>query len=99
MTHPLIKILQNCLDNCKTGSVCFRGVLQIGNTDIPIDTIGIGNLNGHNYDPEFLRELSRITGGRFTGVDEPLKLTSVIKHLLTYTPDAITQPQEGVIAL
>ena len=38
MTHPLIKILQNCLDNCKTGSVCFRGVLQIGNTDIPIET-------------------------------------------------------------
>ena len=38
MTHPLIKILTNFLDKQRTGNISFKGILQIGNTDIPIDT-------------------------------------------------------------
>ena len=36
--HPLIKLLQNFLDKGKVGSVSFKGMIQIGETDIPIDT-------------------------------------------------------------
>ena len=36
--HPLIKILQNFLDKRKTGNVSFKGIISIGNQDIPIDT-------------------------------------------------------------
>ena len=38
MTHPLIEILKNFLDKKKVGSVSFKGIVSIGNTDIPIDT-------------------------------------------------------------
>ena len=38
MTHQLIKILQNLLDKRSTGNINFKGILSIGNTDIPIDT-------------------------------------------------------------
>ena len=35
--HPLIKILQNLLDKRRTGNVSFKGILQIGKHDLPID--------------------------------------------------------------
>jgi len=36
--HPLIKILTNFLDKRKVGGVTFKGIISIGNMDIPIDT-------------------------------------------------------------
>lgn len=55
-------------------------------TDIPIDTIGIGEHGGGGYDPDFLRELARITGGRFTDCGEPIRLTSIVQDLLLNPP-------------
>ena len=54
--------------------------------DIPIDTIGIGESGGGGYDPEFLRELARITGGRFTDCGEAIRLTSIVQSLLLNPP-------------
>ena len=68
-------------------------------TDVPIDTVGIGDLTGNWYDADFLREVARLTGGRFTDVGEPMRLTQTLQHLLTYTTDGLQEPQEGVISL
>jgi len=68
-------------------------------TDTPIDTVGIGKHGGYGYDADFLREIARLTGGRFTDVGEPMKLTETLQFLLDYTPDSIQAPQEGVIQL
>jgi len=38
MTHPLINLIQNFLDKKKVGSISFKGILQIGKHDIPIET-------------------------------------------------------------
>lgn len=49
----------------------------------PIDTIGIGDAGyGSSYDPNFLRELSAITGGTFTDCNQPIKLSQVMEDLL-----------------
>jgi len=51
MTHPLINLLQNFLDTKKVGSISFKGIVQIGRHDIPIETEinmfkgGIRNVN------------------------------------------------------
>jgi len=55
-------------------------------TDTPIDTIGIGEHGGGGYDPDFLRELARITGGRFSDCGEPIQLTSIVQNLLLNPP-------------
>lgn len=36
--HPIIRILQNLLDKRKTGNISFKGLISIGQTDIPITT-------------------------------------------------------------
>jgi len=50
-------------------------------TDIPIDTIGIGD-ERYGYNAEFLKQISEITGGRFNSVNEPLLLSEVMAELL-----------------
>lgn len=50
------------------------------NSSIPIDTIGIGK-GGYDYDPEFLKGLSTITGGVFAEVDSIKLLSESIKKL------------------
>lgn len=50
-----------------------------GNSSIPIDTVAIGQ--GENYDPVFLRELSRITGGIFSEAGSAEVLKDVIVKL------------------
>ena len=57
--------------------------------DIPIDTIGIGDIGGGGYDPDFLREIARITGGRFTDCGEPIRLTAMVQDLLEHRPDSL----------
>lgn len=69
------------------------------NTGTPIDTVGIADSAGCGYDPKFLWEIASLTGGRFIDVNEPLELTQTLQFLLTYTPDGIQAPQEGVIEL
>ena len=72
----------------------------------PIDTIGIGDGN-RGYNPDFLRELSAITGGTFTDCNQPIKLSQVMEDLLRLGEgrgtrlDAGTQAQasKGVIKL
>jgi len=65
----------------------------------PIDTIGIGDKHGRNYNPDFLKEISRLTGGRFIDVDEPIQLTQKLKFLLDYKPDILQEGKKGVIQL
>lgn len=50
------------------------------NTNIPIDTVGIGQGTGE-YDPEFLKQLSAITGGMFSAADSVKLLATTIKKL------------------
>jgi len=38
MTHPLVKLLQNFLDTKKVGNISFKGIIQIGKHDIPVET-------------------------------------------------------------
>lgn len=68
--------------------------------DIPIDTIGIGD-SSWGYDPEFLKELSKITGGRFNSVDDPLMLSELIDTLLLNAPGGAEKSGDkgGAIAL
>lgn len=47
---------------------------------IPIDTIGVGK-GTYGYDPAFLAELSRITGGVFSEADTVKLLSNIIKYL------------------
>jgi len=52
------------------------------NSSIPIDTVGIGdNKMLYGYDPVFLRELSRITGGIFCEAHSIKQLSNVIFKL------------------
>lgn len=70
--------------------------------DTPVDTIGIGNKGGGGYDPEFLRELARLTGGRFTDCGEPIQLTNIVEQLLLDPPTmgrTLHSGTPGVIAL
>ena len=66
-------------DGCPTD--CDRDMLlgqcQINNS-IPIDTIGVGDMNGYGYDEVLLREISRITGGIFSKVDSVDKLANTL---------------------
>lgn len=50
------------------------------NTNIPIDTVGIGQGTG-DYDPEFLKQLSAITGGMFSVASSIQLLATTIKKL------------------
>lgn len=50
------------------------------NSGIPIDTVGIGD-GTFTYDPIFLQELSRITGGMFQGVSSVAQLIDTVKKL------------------
>jgi len=71
-------------------------------TEIPIDTIGIGQYDTSSYNPDFLRRLSEITGGTFTDVGQPIMLTQVMKQLLLdYNKKVLNAPQTkgGVISL
>lgn len=65
--------------------------------DVPIDTVGIGTQDGYGYDPEFLRELSATTGGKYTPCNEPVSLPNVVEELLLLAD----KPNEngGTIAL
>ena len=75
-------------DGCPT-DVSGDEILEIArtyHTNIPIDIVGIGHAsNGYSgfaeYDPEFLRELSRITGGIFSEVGTVKQLTNTILKL------------------
>lgn len=49
---------------------------------VPIDTVGIGTRDGYGYNPNFLRELSRITGGKYNACNEPMSLPNVVEDLL-----------------
>ena len=51
-------------------------------SDIPIDTIGVSEYGRRGYDPDFLRELARVTGGKFTDCGQPIELTAVVQNLL-----------------
>uniref|UniRef100_A0A6M3KAE6 Putative von Willebrand factor A domain-containing protein n=1 Tax=viral metagenome TaxID=1070528 RepID=A0A6M3KAE6_9ZZZZ len=59
--------------------------------DVPIDTIGLGDQGVANYHPDFLRMLSHVTGGKFTDVGEPVRLTAVLETLLI-------EAQRGVLS-
>lgn len=65
----------------------------------PIDTIGISEHNMQGYSKEFLQEISRLTGGRFMGVGDPIQLTQTLKHLLDYKPTSLEEGKKGVIEL
>jgi len=54
--------------------------LAQGNKSIPIDTVGIGQ-GSFDYNPEFLRSLSRITGGMFSEPNNVTLLANTIKEL------------------
>lgn len=59
-----------------------QDIIDESGTDIPIDTIGIGKgLDDYSYDPDFLRELSRKTGGIFVEVSSTKMLTDTIEKL------------------
>ena len=51
------------------------------NRSIPIDVVGIGSPNGFSYDPNFLRQISTITGGMFSEADNIRLLADTIKKL------------------
>jgi len=51
------------------------------NNSIPIDTVGIGIPGNYDYNPEFLKQLSTITGGLFSEVDNAQHLMDIIKKL------------------
>lgn len=51
------------------------------NCSIPIDTVGIGEKDSYDYDPDFLREISRITGGIFTEAHTIKLLSTAIREL------------------
>jgi len=53
----------------------------------PIDTIGIGRDCNH----DMLKEISRITGGRYNDVQDPLQLTQTMTLLLSLRPDEQTK--------
>jgi len=63
--------------------------------EIKIDTVGIGNQGGHGYDPDFLKEIARITGGKYHSVHEPIMLPTVLRGLL----EEGSGQREGVISL
>ena len=62
----------------------------------PIDTIGIGK-GDYNFNEQFLRQISEITGGRFNSVNEPLLLSEVMADLLQISE--VAQSTSGAIAL
>lgn len=72
--------------------------------DVPIDTVGIGDQGIMDFRPEFLRELSRLTGGRYYDCSEPVHLTSTVTALLDSPPmsqigTSSTEHGGGVIKL
>lgn len=71
---------------------------------VPIDCVGVpgtgyrvgGNLTYPSfgeYDPEFLRELSRLTGGEFTEVTEIENLAEVLKSLSPAVRPSLGRPR------
>ena len=46
--------------------------------NIPIDTIGVGSVNGYGYDENLLRSISKITGGMFSRVDSVSNFASTL---------------------
>lgn len=58
---------------------------------IPIDCLGIGDGRISSYDPEFLKKIASITGGRYYEVGEPIKLTSVLVHAIEAPPNKLNQ--------
>lgn len=79
---------------------CEEEILRVvaeRHTDVPIDTVGIGQHGHSDYNPEFLRKLAELTGGRFTDCGEPIMLTSIVQHLLEYKPDGLPEgePEKG----
>uniref|UniRef100_A0A6M3KB36 Putative von Willebrand factor A domain-containing protein n=1 Tax=viral metagenome TaxID=1070528 RepID=A0A6M3KB36_9ZZZZ len=50
---------------------------------VPIDTIGISDSKGRSFDPQFLQDLARITGGKYNDITKPLELSLVVQHLIT----------------
>ena len=72
-------------DGCPTDLTTFE-VLELAKThkNVPIDTVGIGYAQKTyfaEYDSEFLRELSRITGGIFSEVGTVKQLANTISSL------------------
>ena len=62
----------------------------------PIDTIGIGS-ERNAYNVDFLKEISKLTGGRFNSVTEPLLLSEVMSDLLQISE--VAKSTSGVITL
>lgn len=60
----------------------------------PIDTIGIGD----DCDHSLLKEISRLTRGRYNNVQDPLQLTETMRLMLDFRPDDLTM-KGGSIAL
>ena len=54
--------------------------------DTPIDTVGIGDQGKLDFNPEFLQELARLTGGRYYDCSEPIHLTATVQALLDSPP-------------
>lgn len=50
------------------------------NANIPIDTVGVG-AGSNSYDPMFLRQLSKITGGVFSQASSVAQLVDTVKKL------------------
>jgi len=74
-------------DGCPTDSGT-EDILRLAKeySTIPIDTVGVGSTINSNawfpgYNPEFLRELSRITGGEFFEVGSVKLLGETIKRI------------------
>ena len=69
-------------DGCPTDCGVEK-ILQFAGdySNIPIDTVGIGINSMHTYDPDFLRELSRITGGKFFEAGSVKLLGDTIRQL------------------
>ncbi len=68
-------------DGCPTDSTTTQILwLAENHKSIPIDTVGIG-YKSFEYDPEFLRQLSAITGGIFTEVGTVKELANTILKL------------------
>lgn len=65
-------------------------VMAENNCSIPIDTVAIGE--GTNYDPAFLRQLSKVTGGIFCEATTVNKLLDIITKL-----SPINRPLLGVV--
>lgn len=49
---------------------------------VRIDTVGIDSQGLQDFDPDFLKQIADITGGKYNDVSQPIMLPNVLKGLL-----------------